>query len=385
MMHPSILAAMAALLLTACSPSFKVSEMTPEETSRLEALTQRMATRCVGRYLIDLPEDFVLNPANPVTVEGIPIKVTPMTRSQFDQELQEREKELRSEHMDGKPDRPLLKGLERVPDGFVGRIFNRVESSGTAEFGRMLELIAWKNGYRIDMEIKATDGRDLRPNPQNAGTVWENIEKKTIEEYKNRNDTPEKLAHLLSLYERVHGRIESVIPWEKGLCISNGFVSGPAIEEEGLSMVFDLKGSPDVYFMLQEHGDLHEEKSLLERSGQVEQEMKESGTQTIRKGKKDISGQTFEEWLWNGPTPDRVQGTMFALHGNEVAKGADRPFVILELFNGFRVLQPSDLSDEQKERLGLYRDLEKATFSPAIALALWDKVIPTLRRRPGAF
>ncbi|WP_434516415.1 hypothetical protein AB6Q56_07320 [Dechloromonas sp. ARDL1] len=79
MMRAYILAAMAALLMTACSPSFKVPEMTPEETSRLEALTQRMTTRCVGRYLIDLPEDFVLNPANPVTVEGIPIKVTPMT------------------------------------------------------------------------------------------------------------------------------------------------------------------------------------------------------------------------------------------------------------------------------------------------------------------
>ena len=275
--------------------------------------------------------------------------------------------------------------MEPVTDGFVGRVFNRVESGGTAEFGRVLELLGWKNGYRIDMEIKATDGRDLRPNPQNAGTVWESIEKRVIEEYKNRNDTPQKLALLKSLYERVHGRAENTIPTDKGLCIANGFISGPAIEEEGLSMAFDLKGSPDVYFMLQEHGDLHEEKSLLERSGQVEKEMKESGTQTIRKGKKDISGHPFEEWLWHGPTPDRVQGTMFALHGNEVAKGADKPFVIFELFNGFRVLQSSDLSDEQKERLGLYKDLEKATLSPAAALALWDKIIPTLRRRPGAF
>lgn len=367
-----ILAAMAALLMTACSPSFKVPEMTPEETSRLEALTQRMTTRCVGRYLIDLPEDFVLNPANPVTVEGIPIKVTPMTRGLFEYQLQERERELRSEHMDGKPDRPLLKSMEPVTDGFVGRVFNRVESGGTAEFGRVLELLGWKNGYRIDMEIKATDG---------VGTPEEH--ESWMKDFPT--DTPQKLALLQSLYERVHGRAENTIPTDKGLCIANGFISGPAIEEEGLSMAFDLKGSPDVYFMLQEHGDLHEEKSLLERSGQVEKEMKESGTQTIRKGKKDISGHPFEEWLWHGPTPDRVQGTMFALHGNEVAKGADKPFVIFELFNGFRVLQSSDLSDEQKERLGLYKDLEKATLSPAAALALWDKIIPTLRRRPGAF
>lgn len=372
MMRTSVFAAIVALLLIACSPSFKVPEMTPEETRYVAELTQRMITRCVGRYLVDLPEGFVPNYANLVGVEEIPIKVTPMARAMFDYQLQERERELRSAHMYGKPDRPFLRGVEMVPQDFVGRIFNRIESRGTAEFGRMLELIGWKNGYRIDMQIKATDG---------VGTPEEH--EPWMKDFPT--DTPKKLAHLLSLYERVHGRADNSMPAEKGLCIANGFVSGPAIEEEGLSMAFDLKGTPDVYFMFQEHGDLHEEKSLLERSGQVEKEMKESGTQTIRKGKKEIHGQSYEEWLWHGPTPDRVPGTMFALHGNEVAKGADKPFVILELFNGFRVSQPPELSDEQKEQLGLYKDLEKATLSPAVALALWDKVIPTLRRRPGAF
>lgn len=76
---------------------------------------------------------------------------------------------------------------------------------------------------------------------------------------------------------------------------------------------------------------------------------------------------------------------MFTLNGHEVAEGTDKPFVSFQLLNGFRIETPPDLSDEQREAAGLLKDLEKATFSPAEALALWDKVIPTLRRRPGAF
>lgn len=384
-MHPFITALCATLLLGACTPQYKVPEMTPEETRRIEQLTERMTTRCMGRYLIDLPEAFILSVNNPATIEGIPVKVTPMSRSQFDSQLERRTQELRKEHMDTRPDRPLLKGSEQTPADFVGRVFNRVESGGTAEFARVLELLAWKEGYRIDMQTKATDGTDLHPDPKKIGTVWGNIEKRVIEEYKNRKDTPEKLALLLSVYSRVEGRKETDIPESKGLCIANGFVRGEAIIEEGLNTSFDLKGLPDVSFDLSHLGDLHEEKSLLQRSGEVEKDMKASGTQTIRKGKKEIHGLAYEEWLMQGPTADRVPGTMFTLNGNEVAEGADKPFVSLQLLNGFRIDTPPDLSEEQREALGLLKDLEKATFSPSEAVALWDKVIPTLRRRPGAF
>lgn len=362
----------AMLLLGACTPRYQVPEMTPEENRHIEQLTERMTTRCVGRYLIDMPETFILSVNNPATIEEIPVEVTPMSRSQFDYQLEQRTQELQKEHMDTHPDRPLLKGFEQTPANFIGRIFNRVKSGGTAEFGRVLELLAWKDGYRVDMQIEADDGRGT---PE-EGEPWMKDFPPNISE---------KSGLLLSIYSRVEGRKETVIPEGKGLCIANGFVRGEAIVEEELDISFDLRGAPDVSFHFSQLGNVHEERSLLQRSTKVEKGMKISGTQTIRKGKKDIHNLPYEEWLMYGPTDDRVPGTMFTLNGYEVAEGADKPFVSLQLLNGFRIYAPSDLSDEQREALGLLKDLEKATLSPAEALALWDKVIPTIRRRPGAF
>ena len=362
-------AACATLLLAACAPQFKVPEMTPEETRRIEQLTERMTTRCVGRYLIDLPESFVLSVSNPAVIEEISVTVTPMSRSAFDYKLELRTQELQKEHMDGKPDKPFLRRLEKTPQEFIGNIFNRANNPGTAGIGRVLELHAWRDSYLIRMDIEATDY---------PGAGFHRPDDPL-------NDTPHKLAQLLSVYDRIEGRKENEIPEGKGLCIANGFVRGAPMIEEGLSTSFDLKGAPDVSFDFAEHGNLHEQDSMLQRSSEIDKEMKKSGTQTIRKGKNEISGKHYEEWLTHGPTPDHVPGTMFILNADEVAEGADKPFISLQLLNGFRIMTLPDLTDEQKERLGLYRDLEHATFSPAEAVALWDKVIPTLRKRPGAF
>jgi hypothetical protein len=61
---------------------------------------------------------------------------------------------------------------------------------------------------------------------------------------------------------------------------------------------------------------------------------------------------------------------MLTLHGNEVTEGAAKPLVSLVLNNGFRVLQPADLTLEQQERRRLFKDLKKATLSKAEAVAL---------------
>lgn len=361
--------------------------MTPAESKHIGELTAKMTTRCVGRYLIDLPEAFALGLNPEAEIEGVTISVRPMPREIFDGLRKDRELELRAEHMDGRPDRPSLKGVIQLGGAAQGEgsVFNRAEASGTAEFARTLELFGWKDSFQIKMTLNATDGSDLRIDPKVIGTHWESIEKKTIEKYKLINQIPEKLAHLLNLFERVHGLAADEIPTERGLCIPNGFVTGAPDEKEGVSISFDLKGTPDVYFQFGEHGDLHEKTTLLERTGQTEKEMKTSGTQTIRKGKQTIHDLPYEEWLMKGPTPEQVPGTMFMLHGNEVAEEPDKPFITLELFNGFRVMSPPDLSDEQKERLGLYKDLERASLSEAEAVALWDKIIPTFRPRPRAF
>lgn len=367
-MRNSTLIALISTFLIACSAS-KVPDMTLEESKHIEELTAKMTTRCIGRYLIDLPEAFVLGLNPEAEIDGVTISVRPMGREMFEIVLKDRETELKNMHMDGRPSMHYLRRIEPSSSIQVGRVFNRAEESGSAGIGRILELLAWKNGYALKMQVEATDYHGAgfsRPDDPP-------------------DDTHQKLIKLINIYERVRGLPVGEIPSEPGLCIPNGFVGGHAVEKEGVSIAFDLKGTPDVYFQFGEHGDLHEKNTLLERTSQTEKEMKISGTQTVRKGKQTFHNLPYEEWLMKGPTPDRVPGTMFMLHGNEVAEGADKPFITLELFNGFRVMSPPDLSDEQKERLGLYKELERASLSEAEAVALWDKIIPTFRPRPGAF
>lgn len=346
--------------------------MTPEETQYIDQMTSHMKPHCVGRYVISLPESFVLNSESNAEVEGVKIKVVPMSEVRFKAELAQRERYLQKKHMDGDLQNPFLKGAVSLPDKVEGKIFNRAEKPGSLDVARTLELWAWNYGFKIQASINAVDASDTK---YASDPYWK----------KRGNDTPQKLAHLLKVYERVRGRGQGEIPAEQGLCIANGFVAGPPVVDEGVQIAFDLKGTPDVYFNFTEDGTLHEKTTLLQRSSQVESEMSQSGTQTVRKGQRTIDGHPYEEWLMKGPTPAQVAGTMFTLHGNEVAEGAAKPFVSLVLYNGFRVLQPAGLTLEQQEQRGLFKDLKKATLSEAEAVALWDKVTATLRPRPGAF
>ncbi len=356
--------------LSACdAKNQESSKMTPQESQRVGALTANPVTRCVGRYLVDLPSAFVLNAEVFATIDEVTIKVQRIDRDLFEHVLAHREASLRQQHMDGKPDKPVLRRIETSPTVQVGKVFNRAAGSGSAGIKRSLELHGWKGGYGVHLENIATDypgAGFARPDdpPDN---------------------TAEKLRVLLDVYDRIRGRSNDEVPKEPGFCIAGGFVAGKPHEAEEAYIPFHLKDAPDVYFHVSVSPEkLKEDETLLQRSAKVEREMQQSGTKTIRKGEIVRGGQKFEEWLMKGPTPYRVPGTMFSVVTNEATPGVQHPFVELELFNGFFIPQPKDLSEEEKDKRGLYKDLERATLSEAEAIAIWDKVSPTLRQRPGA-
>ena len=68
-----LLALSSILLLAACQPKYEIPAMTPEESQVIENLTTRLKPRCIGRYRIDLPIDFVLNPITTTKLEGVDI------------------------------------------------------------------------------------------------------------------------------------------------------------------------------------------------------------------------------------------------------------------------------------------------------------------------
>lgn len=58
----------------------------------MKKITQNMTPRCIGRYLIDMPDDLVLNSQFNVSIYDVKIEIKPMTQSAFTLQLEEYEK-----------------------------------------------------------------------------------------------------------------------------------------------------------------------------------------------------------------------------------------------------------------------------------------------------
>lgn len=353
--------------LVACSPT--VPTMTPEETQRINELTAQMTPRCIGRYLIDLPEPFVLNTISTTEIEGVKIRVTPMPRAKFDYNLLNREEELRKMHMDGKPETPFLKAISKLPGGAIGVVFNRAEETGVLDVGRLLELWGWNNGYLMRVDINATDASDPKYASDN---YWKN----------QGNDTPQKLSQLLKIYERLHGRADNEIPTEKGVCFPNGFLSGEPTNEEPIDLYYHLGTVEDVYFGFHYLSGIGPEKNtLLERGKAINESIARNNGKTLRKGKRQANGLAFEEWLSMQETDPGVKDYDMTLELNSKEGNARKPLLVTDFYSGVRHPRPQPSLEE----IAVQKPIAKASLGEAESLAIWDKVTATLRPRPGAF
>ena len=132
--------------------------MTPDETQYIDHLTAHMTTRCIGRYLIDLPEAFVLNSQADTEIEGVKIKVTPMNEIKFENLFHQQQKSLENTRL---PIHgyPYLRATLPLPDSTEGGVFDHAKSSASSgRASRVLELWAWRNGFQIIASIEAFDG-----------------------------------------------------------------------------------------------------------------------------------------------------------------------------------------------------------------------------------
>jgi hypothetical protein len=368
MPHPPLHLAFAltiAMMAAVLQPTSALS-MTPDETLQIDAMAVGMTTRCVGRYLVDLPESFVLNSESRSEVEDVKINAVPMTHAEFHQTLAETRKRLEGETIYGQQVLSLT-AIHDLPDK-SGLVFNRSEAREVASH-RTLELLAWRDGVRLSMSIQALDMALARIRRESDT---------------RQTDTDQKLAHLLSIYERIRGRRDDEIPAQPGLCIPNGFVLGAQRENQMVGFVYHLRDSRDVFFTASTYDSIKESNTLLQRTGPQERAMAASGHSVLRKGKRQIHGEEYEEFLAQGPSKDDVLGVDFNLHGNELRKQTQQPFFIYTFRTGRNIPRP-EMNLNEKDRLNLYKPLPKAGLTPEQAMRLWDAVTPTIRHRPGAF
>jgi hypothetical protein len=339
--------------------------MTPDEARIVENLTSHMTPRCVGRYLIDLPDKFVLNEISRAIIEGVTIDVVPMKKSDFDLNISVRRKILMGEKIIGE-DTPSLMATRELANG-EGYVFDRSKDK-TSPVLRTWELMAWSNGYSISMTIEsANTGLSRHSYPADA----------------QEDNVQEKLNKLLEVYKRTRGRRDDDIPAEQGVCFANGFVKGPPTDQDWIDMYHHWEGVPDVYASFSYMSDIGKlGTSLLQRGKDIEKALSNENGKTLRKGARSTNGLEFEEWLYQ-TQPEPKEPMLFDMTAEMNSKGgnAQHPLLVFGLVSGDKHPRPSPTL----EQAALEKPLEKVTLNAAQTVALWDKISATLRKRPGAF
>jgi hypothetical protein len=118
-----------------------------------------LTTRCIGRYLIDLPSDLVLNPSGGQTIDGVTLRVTPATVEEYKKALARRTAELTTTVIsyDGAA-YPALRKTVPLPAGTDGVLFDRAElEGGISRVTRVMEVLAWRDGYLLKAEVTGND------------------------------------------------------------------------------------------------------------------------------------------------------------------------------------------------------------------------------------
>lgn len=329
----------------------------------MNAITEKMIPRCFGRYLIDLPESFVLNTEGGQEIDGVTIDIKAQSETEFRQALEARKRVLESETLLVGPKTATLKEIVALPNR-RGVIFDRAENHFDNVF-RILELMDWRDGYQIKMQIDALDSSFTNPD-----------DSKEIP-----TTTPEKLAALLKVYHRTQPRGDD-IPSGQGTCILNGFVTGPASSDESLRFFYHLKDVDDVYFTLATLSGPRDADTLLDRMKFLAPIWKTGDGRLIRSGRlyHELPGQ---EVLYM--TPDehtKIPTLRFLYEDARHGKGITNPMLDVEMNVGKRKPEP-DPKDPNEHTYP--PPILAPSLSEAEAIHLWDKVLPTLRTRPGAF
>jgi Tle cognate immunity protein 4 C-terminal domain/Tle cognate immunity protein 4 N-terminal domain len=285
-------------------------------------------------------------------LQGIEFVAEPMTRDEYGQGLDERAAALRA-----------IANQFVYADGEAGstgtRYFiSRGKPHDPRDATRVIDAYKWHEGYRIMLKVVGRD--DM------TGMADDSFH----------DDIGEKAQRVFALLSRVRGRPDDEIPTTPGVCFPGGFLAGEASGPERIETRFTLEDQLDVTFSLTTDSEIRKTDTFLQRGSDIESGLKAtSGGRTLRRGAIDLpDGLRAEEWLTTGLMPLKVLGHIFELECNPVTSGAGMPLVTLDMHNGGI---PANIDWS--------RPPERASLAEDEALALWDAISRTLRRRPNGF
>ncbi|CQH58815.1 T6SS immunity protein Tli4 family protein [Yersinia frederiksenii] len=336
------------------TPTFLKAKLTDKEQLNMDYLLSDLQTRCIGRYLIDLPSSYSNSGNDLIKIKNSKIITNRVYQPAFEQFIRLREQELLATKNTSSIDMPYLKNTYPLPNGLKGIIFERVESLNVDDAFRVLEAYLYSNGVLIKIEIKLTNGMaDRYKNDRNSyPTVYQDT-------------TSERMSELNDLLVRIQGRNENIIPTMAGNCIPNAFITDNKIDQESIDTLYKSSNASQLRFGISTDNYIKENDSLLDRSGEIEHNLLSSDGYILRKGTRKINKLDTEELLAAGKySSNNNKRYDFILLTNEKNGGLKTPIFSLELLND--ELTPSPYSQDE-------------------IVSFWDAISQTLRVRPGAF
>jgi hypothetical protein len=352
--------AVACLIFTFAACDRKPAPLSQQEKQIVTELTANMKTRCVGRYLVDMPGDAW--ESGYAKIQGVSIEAKAMTEDAWRQEVAQREAALKA--TTSRDAYPFLyaAGKARRDNTYYfvhrGTIYDDPAT-------RQIEGYKWDQGYRFLLKI---EGSDFTNPDQTDDPI---VQKMAI-----KNDMPEKRDLVLGLMDKLRGRTPDEIPTEPGVCFAGGFLPAPAGSNEEVNAGFGFDHNmQDVLWRVFTSPDFLDDTTVAQHADSAEARaaLKVMEGKDIRKGAFDQRGMPATEWLYESVKPGDGRGVTFEMAVNETTSKPTTPNFSLELNTG-----------GQYEVQGRFTTFDPPSLTTGEAVALWDAVSRTLRMRPGA-
>ena len=322
-----------------------------------------MKTRCVGRYVIDLPPE--ITALGTAKFDDIKVQAEAMTLEDFDDAAEEREKTMKATR--SSLGFRFLYDYGKVPNVERTQYFVSLGDYGSSSDAvRIIDAYKWDQGYQITATVEATDfsHSEMRDAP-------------TVKLMTTQNNLPEKTRMVFDIVARLEGRAEDAIPKQPGACFYGGFLKGKTLGDEYIDSFFVLNEKRDVSFGLESYTNLKADDTLLTRvhGSRMREIFDETNGRLIRSGSIVLDGgMKADEALMSVRTPTKkgVQGNLLSLEAN-YSGGPVTPYLLLDMQNGYpNLLIESDA-------------INQASLTEGEAIGIWDKVSRSLRARPDGF
>jgi hypothetical protein len=311
-------------------------------------MIQKMKTICIGRFLIDMPEESELALARP-RINGLDISSFDEPEADFQQRLVQREARLRAapDRLGGNRNLESVREV-KTDNGVVGKIFvhSRTVTEGTQARGLELERYHYEgvavealvHGKGMSFDISASDY------------------------------DPAKVEDLAKLVAKLVPNPTSEAPTEPGFCVYRAWFRDPLSADQGeeIMMRAQLPSHPDIDLLLiLAAGNKPDKQSLLERSADVDARVssyEKTRLSNLRAEPRTIAGVTGDELVTRAVESNDaiVYGFWWKVNGTEDNVLIPHLSFTMETGKSNNGPVPSSLS-------------QKA------AMALWDKISSSIR------